>query len=52
MRLILFFVTGLITFSARAEPIPPHLGEWGFSDYFSYYNTSSNYGMGITAGTN
>jgi hypothetical protein len=43
MRLILFFLL-CISPLAEAEPIPPHVGEWSFTDYLSYYRTSGNYG--------
>lgn len=29
--------------SAIAEPIPPHLGEFTFTDYFSYYRSTGNF---------
>lgn len=48
MRLIQFFLLCAFVHGALAEPIPPHLGEWAFSDYFSYYRTAGNY---VNSGT-
>ncbi len=48
MRLILFFLLCTLSIGAVAEPIPPHLQQWSFSDYFSYYRSVANY---VTAGT-
>lgn len=46
MRHILFFLLSLSSFfiaTAWAEPIPPHIGEWNFTDSLSYYRTAGNY---------
>src|SRR5437879_2908846 len=43
MRLILFFLLCAFIRGAFAEPIPPHVGEFAFTDYFSYYRSAGNY---------
>lgn len=46
MRHILFFllsITSLFITAASAEPIPPHVGEFSFTDYLSFYRTAGNY---------
>src|SRR6185437_1478759 len=44
MRLILFFWLAALGRAALCEPLPPHTGEWTFTDHFSYYRTTANYG--------
>jgi len=48
MRHILFFLLSISGVSLIAEPIPPHVGEFSFTDYASYYRSASNY---LSAGT-
>lgn len=46
MRHIWFFLLSISSFFvavASAEPIPPHVGEFSFTDYLSYYRTAGNY---------
>lgn len=52
MRLTLFFLitlTCVTNFTANAEPIPIHLGEWSFTDHLSYFRSGANFD---NAGTN
>lgn len=43
MRHILFFLLSIGSVSVLAEPIPPHVGELTFTDYFNYYRSSGNF---------
>lgn len=51
MRLTLFFLLGLTSVAATAEPLPTHIQEWTFSDYFTYFRSNSNYINGGTSTT-
>jgi len=51
MKHILFFLLSIGSASVIAEPIPPHLGEWTFTDYASYFKSSGNFASSGTSST-
>jgi hypothetical protein len=51
MRHILFFLLSIGSVSVLAEPIPPHLGEWDFTDSASYFKSSGNFATSGTSST-
>jgi hypothetical protein len=51
MRHILFFLLSIGSASIFAEPIPPHVGEWTFTDYASYFKSTGNFVTSNTSST-